>query len=467
MRSIPWVRTVALAVVPLVLAALAGGLLWLVMWLGVPGAATLGEAGPGALLAIGVLLGGRFEGAFVHLQSDGVAVVALLVPVLAGLLIARWIPPIDRHVLAGAGLVVTAGFHATLLGGASLLEVYDPTSLQTASVAWMGLATPAFAGVTWATAWAVSQWDLGRTMGLGAAASALLGALGLTVGALGAEPGAVATSALAGLLAGPNVLVLSVVGLLGAEVTMSGGGASDLVGTGGLAGEFGWWLWAVPIVGIGLVVLAAVRAEVPESGVEFGRRARDVTGSALVVLAAAATLASPRIASGSGSEAWISLAGGPAALWLPLVLLIALVLVPLVARALWQGETWPGAPLRALQEAAARARTAPPAQQSPSSTASWGRPSTPTGHPTAAPHGASPPAYQQPPAAGWQPPPQHAAPAAPTPGSTWPTGAPAHHAPHNPFGEDAPPPVSDAWRDVPAAPSDPASGPPPAGEGQR
>ena len=466
MASIPWMRSIALAAVPILLAAIAGGVLWLVMWLSVPGAATLTEAGPGALLAIGALFGGRFEGAFVHLQSDGIAALALLVPVLAGLLIARWVPPLDRHRLAGVGVVMTAGLHAALLGSASLFEVYDPTSLQTASVVWVGWATPAFAGVTWATTWAVTQWDLARTVGLGAVASAVLGAVGLAVSSLSAGLGAVASSAVAGLLLGPNLILLAVVGLLGTDVSATGMVAGDLEGFAALAGEFGWWLWVVPAIGIGLLVLAAVRAEVPESGAEFGRRARDVTGATLTAVVVA-TVASPRLASGTGTDPWIRIAGDPRGLWLPLVLLVAVVLVPLVARALWQGETWPSAPVRALQDAAARARTAPPTPQVPPSTASWGRPSTPTGYPSSAPHGASSPSHHQPPAPGLQPRTPQATPAAPIAGPAWSTGAPAHPAPHNPFEEAAPPPVSDAWRDVPAAPSDPADGAPPAGEAQR
>lgn len=462
MPPIPWVRAVALAVVPLVVAAAAGCLVWLVLWTARPGASTLAEAAPGVLLAIGLLLGGRFEGAFVHLQSDGYAVVALLVPLLAGLLIARWMPWVDRHVLAAAGFVVTAGFHAALLGGASWLEVYDPTSFQTAGVVWNATATAAFAGVTWATAWAVVQLELARTVWVGVGVTSVLGSIGFVLSAPGADPGALATAATAGLLLGPNVLLLAVPGALGAGFAAGDVGASVGVGFPAIANEFGWWLWAVAFAGIGLLVLAAWRAEVPDSGIGFAHRVGYVAGAALAAIVAATVFAAPRLSSDTGSDAWRGLAGGPWALWPQLLLLAALVLVPLVARAQWLGETWPGAPFEALRRTAERVRTSP---QPPAANTAWNLPPTASGPSPSPPSGVPPggghvPAHPEPPG-------QHASPAPAAPVSARPTATTAQPPPHNPFDDAAPPPVNDAWSDVPTADGGPAPGSPPPAGGQR
>lgn len=463
-----WLRAVALALIPLLLAATAGGLLWLVLWLAVPGAASLHEAGPGALLVIGTLLGGRFEGAFVHVQSDGFWVVALLVPLVAGVIVARWLPARERHVLVALGLVATAGLHFGLLGGTALLEIHDPTTFQTATISWHGPGSLAFAGVTWATAWAVSRWDLARTVWWGALASALLGAAGLSFATLGAGKGVVAAASIWGALLGPNVLLMAVVGSLGAEVRMAIG-TGTVTGFGDLAAEVGRWLWVVSFAGIGLLVLAAIRAEVPGDGIGFARRARDVTGGALAAVVIATAIGSPRGTTTSSSDAWVDLAGYPPAAWAPLLLLVALVLVPLLSRALRQGEEWPGAPIRVLGstlgQAATKVRTARPTPRPPGPPAPWTPPPTSPSYAPSAPYENVQWSRPEAPASVWQAPAKPVPPPASGAETAWPPPATAQPTDYNPFEEDVAPPVSSAWSDVPPAPNDPTLGSPPSREG--
>jgi hypothetical protein len=453
------VRALALGAVPVVGGASAGLVLWFAAWGANVGAASFMEAGPAAFLAVATVLGGRFAGDFVTVSSGGLWAVGLLMPILAGLLISRWIPRSRVLVTVLVGAATTAVMHLGAVLLLTLPELHDPTSFNTASVGWLPVATPIYAAAAWGTAWVARVKPVARIIGVGLGVSALLGAGTFALLADGGV-GELVPALMVGALLGPNIVGFLLLWALGSNAAVLGGAEASPRSFAEMAADQGRWLWAAPATLVALLVVAGWRATVPDDGREFGRVARDLVMTVVLGALLVAGVASPRLAASSGStsqDRWLGIPGAPVALLLPVVVVLVLLLGPMVARAIARGDEWPSAPLRAARWLiTSRGPSAPPAP----TTADWRSPPPPVAGPPPGylPGGTS---------TAWEPAWRSAPPPTSNGGPVQPAGA-AGSLPHaggpgtaqppvDPFQDEGPPPVSEAWKDVPAAPNDPGS----------
>lgn len=438
-----WLRPVLVAWIPVAVSVLGGVLLWVALALAELASASLSESLPAVVLSIGTTLGGRFEGHFVNVSSQGFWVLPLAMPLASALVVARLLRR-PHWTTYAVGLLATFVAHSMVMTAIGLVDVYDPTSFEVARVAWVPLASFGVAAITWLTAWAAREHDLARSISVALVAASALGAAAGAVVAVreGVGSALVPVSALVGGSLGPNAVGFAAVWAAGAEAGELGGRSPDVESFGALAGDVGAWVWLLPVAAFALLGAAAWRASVIDDLAKFRHRARDAALAATVFVPLVALLAGPRNRGARGaSERWIGVADAPGAFVLPILLIVLMLLVTQLVRAVKTGETWPSEVLQAAAGWLRRPARSKQSRPSPPAYPVHGQTGTPW--PVAAPLDGHPGAPQAVPPF----PTAHPSPYSSTPPAAEPTV--------NPFAEDAAPPVSEAWAHVPPAPQDP------------
>jgi hypothetical protein len=433
-----WLKPMCLGLLPGLVACAAGVALWAAAWFGERAAVAPAEALPGLLLALGAVLGGRLEGDFVNVSTSGFSGLAFALPLLSGLLIARWLqrPSWRTYVV---GILTTTATHAATSIALGAIRIYDPTSFATAQVSWLPVSSVLFTVLTWGTAWLATRRSLARTLWVGIGTSMLLGAGSAIMLAIreGFRPELLPTAAIAGSGFGPNLIAFSLVWTPGVEAGVIGARRPDVESLVSFAGGSGWWLLLIPTVAFGLLCLASSRAQQLTTAREFWLRQREILPIVLVAVPLTAAAASPRYWMTDDRAAWVGVPDAPASLLVPSLVLLALVTVPQVVVAIRAGEPWPRDLVRSVSEQVRRlARPSRPTANAPwrppVAEASWHVP-------------AQPPTAVQPSELSWSPPSCNVGPERATPPVA------------NPFGEAPVPPVSDAWSQVAPAPTDPGA----------
>jgi hypothetical protein len=465
-----WVRPALLGLVPVATVVVGGVLLWAAAAVAERAAVTLTEALPGLGLAIGAVSGGRLGGDFVNVSTSGVAGVAFGLPLLAGLLVARWLGarPTTSYLV---GAAATGSAHAVLAIGFGLFPVHDPTSFSVVTVVWVPTSSLVVAVLSWGTAWLVNERSLRRTAWIGLAALTATGLGCALVVALreGLRGDLLPGTALAGGAFGPN-LAAALVWLPRTEAGVLGGPQADAQHLLAFSAEHGRWALLVPAVAVGLLVLAASRARGLDGPGDAWRRLRDLALGVAVVVPLAAAAASPRFFEPDGTARWMGVPDAPGSLVEPALLLLVLLVVPQIVAAVTTDEAWPRELVGAVRQrlgALVGSRRRTDRQEWPVPTPQlWGSTGRGVGHGVAPPptaHGAMPAAAPGVPAAAW--------PTAPPVGGHAHLGGSPHvgaqrpgwaQSPgglqppvHDPFEDDAAPPVSTAWSQVAPAATDP------------
>jgi hypothetical protein len=452
-----WARPALLGFVPILTVVVGGALLWAVAAAAEREAVTLTEALPGLVLSIGVSGGSRLTGDFVNVSTPGFAGVAFGLPILAGLLVGRWLrsPRTSSYLL---GAVATAGLHAVLALGLGLFRLHDPTSFLVAQTSWAPTSSLVIAALAWGTAWLVAERFLRRTVWLALATVTTTGIVSAIVVAVreGVRADLLPVAALTGGAYGPNLSAFSLLWLPPTEAGVLGGRAADVQSLLTFSAEAGRWTLLVPAVGAVLLVLASSRARGLHVPADAWMRLRDFAIAIAVTVPLTAAAASPRTFGPNGSSRWMGVPDAPASLLGPALVLLLMLVVPQIVAAVVVGDSWP----RELA-AGVRDRLGGLGASRRQDHRQWPMPTAqPTWGPTT-PHaggGVPPPAAYGAPPTAWPP---MAGP---------PVGGHPHHAaqPHvvaqahdtsppvaNPFEDDAAPPVSTAWSQVAPAASDP------------
>jgi hypothetical protein len=433
-----WLRPMCLGLLPGLVACAAGVGLWSVAWFGERAAVATAEALPGLLLAIGVASGGRLEGDFVNASTSGFGGLAFALPLLSGLLIARWLHRTSPHTYL-VGILTTIATHAASATALGAIRIYDPTSFSTAQVSWLPVSSVLLTVLTWGTAWLATRRTLARTLWIGLGTTMTLGAGTAIVLAIreGLRPELLPTAAVAGSGYGPNLVAFSLVWAPGVEAGVIGERRPDVESLVSFAGGYGWWLLLIPTVAFGLLCVASSHAQRLTTAGELWSRLREVLPLVLVAVPLTAATASPRYWTTDDRALWVGVPDAPASLFVPSLILLALITIPQVAVAIRAGESWPRDLVRSAADQARRL----PRPSRPTPNTSW--------HPPAAQHPwPSPPQSPtgaQPAGLSWSPPPFDGGPTM--------AAAPAH----NPFGDAPAPPVSAAWSQVAPALTDPGA----------
>jgi hypothetical protein len=433
-----WLRPLCLGLLPGLVASGAGVGLWSAAWFGERAAVASTEALPGLLLAIGVAFGGRLEGDFVNASTSGFGGLAFALPLLSGLLIARWLHrPSPRTYVVG--VLTTIAMHAATATALGAIRVYDPTSFSTAQVSWLPVSSVLLTVLTWGAAWLATRRTLARTLWIGLGTTMILGAGSAIIVSIreGLRPELLPTAAVAGSGYGPNLVAFSLVWIPGVEAGVIGGRRPDVESLVSFAGGSGWWLLLIPTVAFGLVCVASSRAQRLTTASELWLRLREVLLLVLVTVPLTAAAASPRYWMTDGRAIWVGVPAAPASLLAPSLVILALFTVPQVVVALRAGESWPRDLVRSVTE---QVRRLPRSSRS-TANAPWRPPATEV--PWSIP--AQPPIGGQPSEFSWSPPSFGGGPTTVT--------APVS----NPFDEAPAPPVSAAWSQVAPAPTDPGA----------
>jgi hypothetical protein len=450
-----WARPAMLGLVPVATSVVGGVLLWAAAALAERAAVTLTEALPGLSLAIGVVSGGRLTGDFVNITTSGVAGVAFGLPLLAGLLIARWhgSRPSLSYLL---GAVATGVAHVALAVGLGLFPLHDPTSFSVVEVRWVPMSSFLVATLSWGTAWLVSERWLRRTVWIGLAAVSATGLGSALVVAVreGLRGDLFPVAALAGGAYGPNLAAFSLAWLPSTEAGALGGRHADVQSLLAFSADTGRWTLLVPTIAVGLLVLASIRARGLDIPGDAWRRFRDLAVGVAVAVPLTAAAASPRTFEPNGTARWMGVPDAPGSLLEPALMLLLLLVVPQVVVAVVAGESWPRELVDDVRSrlgalAGPRRRMGQPQWPVPSQP-SWGPPGAGLGGgvaPPVATQGSAPAVWPRSPA--------------PHLGGHERVGAQPLDGPqlpgHNPFEDDAAPPVSAAWSQVPPAATDPSA----------